>query len=188
VTRTPRSYFEDLYARDPDPWGFGRRWYEARKYALTVACLPERRYRSGFEPGCSIGVLTESLAPRCDRLLAVDYVPSAVAEARRRLAGLAHVTVEERTVPEQWPDGPFDLLVLSELCYYFDRSELEQLLKVAGATLVPGATVVAAHWRGETNYPLSGDETHDVLGAVIGGEPVVHHAEPELLLDVWTCP
>ena len=60
-----RSYFDDMYSDNPDPWGFESRWYEQRKYALTIAALPEPLYRSGFEPGCSVGVLTSLLAPRC---------------------------------------------------------------------------------------------------------------------------
>ena len=51
------SYFDGMYADSPDPWGFTSRWYEGRKYAITVAMLPKARYREAFEPGCSIGVL-----------------------------------------------------------------------------------------------------------------------------------
>jgi hypothetical protein len=47
-----RAYFDEIYRSDPDPWKFESSWYEERKYALTVAALPERRYRSAFEPGC----------------------------------------------------------------------------------------------------------------------------------------
>ena len=65
MTSTDRTYFEQIYDHDPDPWGFESRWYEHRKYALTMAALPEPHYRSAFEPGCSIGVLTDLLAPRC---------------------------------------------------------------------------------------------------------------------------
>ncbi|MFE7421819.1 hypothetical protein [Rhodococcus sp. NPDC057529] len=60
------SYFDAMYAASPDPWGFGDRWYEQRKYALTLAALPRPRYRRAFEPGCSIGILTAALAHRCD--------------------------------------------------------------------------------------------------------------------------
>ncbi len=64
MTSTDRQYFVDLYASDPDPWRLATSWYERRKYALTVDALPNERYRRAFEPGCSIGVLSELLAPR----------------------------------------------------------------------------------------------------------------------------
>ena len=56
------AYFDDMYAESPDPWGFRTRWYEERKFALTMAALPRRRYRRVFEPGCSVGMLTRLLA------------------------------------------------------------------------------------------------------------------------------
>ena len=79
------EYFERLYAASPDPWGFTTRWYEERKYALSLAMLPRRRYAEAFEPGCSIGVLTALLTPRCDRLLSWDVSAEAVRRARERI-------------------------------------------------------------------------------------------------------
>lgn len=188
LTRTPDSYFDALYHAAEDPWDLAASWYETRKYAVTLASLPERRYRSAFEPGCSVGVLTASLAARCDRLLACDHQPTAVQAAQRRLGaieGADHITVERRRIPEEWPAGAFDLLVLSEVCYYFDRGELAQLLDVAEPTLAPGATVVAVHWRGRTDYPLTGDEANRAVGTMAGLAPVAHHEEPAFVLDVW---
>lgn len=180
-----KAYFEDLYGGDPDPWGLATRWYEARKYALTVAALPRPRYRSGFEPGCSIGVLTGLLAARCEHLLAADGIPAAAEQARARTAGLANVEVVDLTVPEGWPEATFDLVMLSEIAYYFDQEELGELLDRAHQSLEAGGTLVAVHWRGPTNYPLSGDHVHQLIGSRPELSPVVHHIEDELVLDVW---
>lgn len=187
MSRTPRSYFDRLYAAGDDPWGFASRWYEQRKYALTMASLPRPRYRSAFEPGCSIGVLTAALADRCDRLLAVDQVAAAVGAARHRLAaaGAAGVEVAVATVPDDWPAGPFDLLVLSEVAYYFDEPELRDLLAVAIDSLADDADVVAVHWRGETDYPLSGDEAHRVIAGTAGLRRRTHLWDGAFVLDTW---
>ena len=182
---TDRRYFAEQYRADPDPWGFETRWYERRKYALTVAALPEPRYRSGFEPGCSVGVLTSHLAQRCDRLLATDIVGSAVDRAREHCAGSPGVTVEERAIPEDWPEGPFDLVVLGEIAYYFDVPVLEGIVADVGRTTTDGATVVGVHWRGRTDYPLTGDDAHRVIDRSGDLERLVHHAEAEFVLDVW---
>ena len=85
----PGDYFDAMYQAASDPWGFEDRWYEQRKYAISLALLPERRYRNAFEPGCSIGVLTRMLAGRCDRLLSCDVAEAAVRAAARRTAGPA---------------------------------------------------------------------------------------------------
>ena len=107
------DYFDAVYEAASDPWGFEDRWYEQRKYAISLALLPERRYRSAFEPGCSIGVLTAMLAGRCDRLLSCDVAEAAVRAAAGRTADLPQVRVERREVPRQWPAGRFDLVVFS---------------------------------------------------------------------------
>jgi len=146
---------------------------------------PDRRYHSAFEPGCSMGVLSALLSGRCDRLLATDIVASVVERAGERCRIFPGVRVEERAIPEAWPEGPFDLVVLSEIAYYFDAEALADVMaRMVGSTL-PGATVVAVHWSGETNYPLSGDAAHRILAEDPCLEPFVHHLEPEFVLDVW---
>ena len=71
----PDNYFDRMYAQAADPWQLADRWYEQRKYAITMALLPYPRYRHAFEPGCSVGVLTEKLAGRCDHVTATDIAP-----------------------------------------------------------------------------------------------------------------
>jgi Nodulation protein S (NodS) len=181
----PRAYFEDIYRSAPDPWQFETSWYEQRKYALTLAALPERHYRSAFEPGCSIGVLSSLLANRCDQLLATDVVPDVVRRARRRCRQLPWVRIEHLAIPEEWPTGPFDLVVLSEIGYYFDRPTLDDIVSRLLATVTTSATLIAVHWRGATNYPLRGDEVHDHLDHRPELERMVHHVEPKFRLDTW---
>ncbi len=183
---TGREYFVGLYDADPDPWGFATSAYEARKYDITVASLPRPRYRSGFEPGCSVGVLTARLAARCDRLLATDILPGPLDAARRRLAGEDHVRFEQWPVPDRWPPGTFDLIVLSEVAYYFDGPSLERLLGAVLDSLEPGGSLVAVHWRGPTDYPLTGDAVHDRIAAGPGLTGVCRHLEAAFVLDVWT--
>jgi SAM-dependent methyltransferase len=185
MTSTKRSYFDEMYEGDADPWDFESSAYEQRKYALTMASLPRERYGSVFEPGCSIGVLTDLLAARCDRLLATDVVPAALQAARGRLARVRHVVVEERAIPEDWPEGSFDLVVLSEIAYYFDHADLERIVaRVVGST-TKGAHVIGVHWRGATDYPLTGDEAHEIIAAAPPLGPLVHHVETDFVLDVW---
>lgn len=158
--------FEELYKTDPDPWRFETSPYEQAKYAQTLAALGplSRRFRRALEAGCSIGVFTELLAPRCDELIAVDASPTAVAHARARLARLPHVRVDERVLPEDLPAGPFDLVVCSEILYYWTPDPLRQLLARLEALVSPGGSLLAVHWRPQTKtYPLLGDDVHQIL-------------------------
>ena len=147
------AHFRERYGASPDPYGLADRWYEARKYALSVALLPRQRYGTAFEPGCSIGVLTERLASRCDRLLSCDAIPDAVAAARSRTAGRAGVRVEQRVVPGEWPTGSFDLMVFSEILYYFDDADLEQLLRLGLRALRPAG--ICSRCTGGTPLPIT---------------------------------
>jgi SAM-dependent methyltransferase len=182
----PPAYFDTMYAESPDPWGFTSRWYERRKYALTMAALPRERYRRGFEPGCSIGVLTALLAQRCEQLLATDIASAAIATATQRLASHDGVDVAELAVPHDWPQGRFDLIVLSEIGYYLSADDLELMLDRSVSSLEPGGTLVAVHWRHPVpDYPLRGDDVHDLLGTSPELHRVARHEETDLMLEVF---
>jgi len=182
------GYFEAMYRKAADPWGFQERWYEQRKYAVSLALLPAGRYRRAFEPGCSIGVLTGLLARRCERLLSCDVAAAAVQAAARRTRDLPQVRVEQREIPGQWPPGRFDLIVFSEILYYFGDDDLEQVLAHAVAALEPDGTLLAVHWRHHVaDYPRSGDDVHRVLAARPGLARLVRHTEPDFLAEIYIC-
>ena len=164
--RLDREYFENLYARSPDPWAFETSPYERRKYERTLGVLQghQRAYRVALEVGCSIGVFTAMLAPLCDELQAIDVSEKAVVAARERLAGAPQVRVERRRLPEETPEGPFDLVVASEVLYYWPEEVMLAALQRFEEVLAPGGMLLAVHWRKETKtYPLQGDEVHELL-------------------------
>lgn len=130
-------YFEQLFSANPDPWAFRSRWYEKRKRALTLALLPRQRYGRIFEPACANGELSLGLAERGDRLLCMDLSHTAAALAAERLAGYPEVQVVQGRLPEEWPEGEFDLIVLSELGYYLDSDDWRQVIDQARASLSP---------------------------------------------------
>lgn len=142
------GYFDRLYQERDDPWGFRSRWYEARKRGLTMATLPDEHYGAVFEPGCSIGVLTSELASRSDRVLAMDVASDAVRQARSVLP--EHVEVRPGSVPEDWPDEDFDLVVVSELGYYFDPKDCRRL-----ADLATGSTQISSRCTGVTRSTIT---------------------------------
>ena len=181
----PASYFEDMYKEDPDPWGFATRWYERRKYAITLASLPRERYRRAFEPACSIGVLTEDLALRCDELIASDSAQSAVDDARKRLSGHPHVTVELQEVPREWPEGRFDLIVLSEFAFFLDDADLALLVHRTMSSLDKDGHVIAVHYLPAGKIVQTADEVHAALRAHPDLVNTVTHREPEFVLDVF---
>jgi SAM-dependent methyltransferase len=184
--RLSREYFEKLYAESPDPWGFETSPYERRKYERTLDVLGRRRYRHALEVGCSIGVFTAMLAPLCDELLAVDVSEKAIATAKERLAGFPHVRIEVRTLPEETPEESFDLVVASEVLYYWPEDVMLAALRRFEDVLAPGGTLLAVHWRKETKtYPLQGDEVHELLVEHTRLANTTTIVEPEYRLDLF---
>ena len=157
------DYFEAVYARDPDPWRFATSAYEQAKYGATVAALGGARFGAGFEIGCSIGVLTARLAAHCERLLAVDLNERALAAARARCAGLEHVAFARMEVPREFPAGRFDLVVVSEVAYYWSDADL-RAARDAIARAAPGGIVELVHWLPVVpDYPRTGDAAHEAF-------------------------
>jgi SAM-dependent methyltransferase len=184
--RVDLDQFEDVYSRNRDPWSFATSGYEQRKYDLTVASLPRRRYRRCFEPGCSIGELTTRLARRADDVVASDASVTAVRTATDRLRVFPNVVVSNDSIPSQWPSGSFDLIVWSELGYYWDATELLTVVEHAQSLLTTDGHFLAVHWLGHSDdHLLNGAEVHAVIADSFG-DPIVHHIEKEFVLDVWT--
>lgn len=184
-----QTFFDEFYEAEVDPWGFQSRWYESRKRALTMGALPRERFERGFEPGCSIGVLTQELAARCDSLLATDIAAAPLLAARKRLAGMTHVRLEQRAVPQAWPAEKFDLIVLSEMGYYCSAADLEFLIDRALESLTSDGVLLACHWRHPVaEYPLSGDAVHRALNRRQEIVATVHHLEVDFRLEVFARP
>jgi predicted TPR repeat methyltransferase len=153
----PPVYFEEMFASNPDPWQFETSPYESEKYATSIGALAGRRYHRAFEVGCANGVLTERLASICDTLLSIDVSSSALATARTRNKQTAHVDFQKMMFPGQTPDGSFDLIVLSEVVYYWSSADIATAAAWISQRLEPGGDLLLVHWIGETDYPQTGD-------------------------------
>ena len=179
------EHFIGLYLAKDDPWDTATKWHNLRKYAVTMASLPRERYRSAYEPGCSIGLLTRMLAERCDDVLATDCVAEAVQQTRAAVHELSRVRVEQEMLPADLPDATFDLIVVSDLLYYLSAEDLDTLLDGLVQRLEPGGDIVVVHFRDrQTGGTYDGHQVHEALAARPGLERVIHHEDEWFLLDV----
>lgn len=172
-TREILDHLTALYTRDDDPWQHRSSPYEAAKYRATLEAIPPGPFRCGFEIGCGNGTLARLLAPRCERLFAIDCIPAAAASARAALAGFPHVTVLHGAVPQDLPSIRPDLVVLSEVLYFLSPGEIDAL---AGWLLRQGSRVVAVNWTGPTDEPLDGTAAVGRLAETLGEADTRHFA------------
>lgn len=190
MTDARLQHFEVLYGASDDPWNVRGAWYEQRKRAILLASLARPHYRRAFEPGCGNGALSAALAPRCDRLLACDGAAAALAAARRDLPPSLEgaVRFEQRRLPDDWPDDErFDLIVISELAYYFALPAASALLARAAACLGPEGELVLCHYLHDFDDRACGTaELHGALDQLPGLRRSLQHLDQDFLIESWT--
>jgi cyclopropane fatty-acyl-phospholipid synthase-like methyltransferase len=184
--RAPVEHFERLAAESADPWDYATSAYEQDKYRRTLEALPERPGRA-LELGCSVGVFTAMLAPRCESLLAVDFSPTALIHARARVERTPNVEIERRILPEQTPEGPFETIVCAEVLYYWSPALVRYGLARMETALSPGGVLLAVHWRGsDPRRELCGDDVHRILRNETRLRWEAGEETPDYLLDRWS--
>jgi trans-aconitate methyltransferase len=158
------AFFEAKYQANSDPWDFSSDAYELGRYDAIIGAISHRHYRQVFEPGCSIGVLTERLAVHCEAVDAIDFSSTATAKAQARCAYLPHVVITCAAIPEKLPPKDTDLLILSEIGYYFTVKAWQQIANQMIDSVSPGTILLATHWLGNSkDHCISGDEVHQIL-------------------------
>lgn len=187
--RPDPTVFDAMYAGGAtDPWGFEDSFYEARKRALVLAVLGRDRYGRVLEIGCATGRFTADLAPRAGHVVAMDLSRGALEVARAR--GLAAVDWCRGAVPADTPDGPFDLIVLSEVGYFLTPVDLLATFRRMRGALAEGGELVLVDWRHPTrDVPLDGPLVHAQAAAAFGDLPHrAHYEDADVVVDVWGQP
>lgn len=181
-----RESFDAHYARKPEGWDFDGSWYERRKRAVTLAALPRERYRSALELGCATGVLTAAIAGRADRVLGTDISEAPLVQARERAPGARFVRA---ALPEDWPEGRFDLVVLSEIGYYLSPADLDRTIDRVLGALDDDGVLVACHWRHPDDEAVTDGDTVDARLTERWPRPaLVRHVEEDFVLSVFPGP
>jgi SAM-dependent methyltransferase len=194
MNTTSRDFFERMYQASPDPWSFTSSEYEQERYARTLEFVPPDCFHRVFEPGCSIGELTAGLAERCGRVTAIDIAESAVESARERCRLLDNVEVHQGSLVDDVPAGPFDLVVLSEIGYYFTERQLIDVGLDLASRIEASGQLLAVHWTGvSSDHVLSGSRVHEILGDHLPMEHLHHEARSwddrdGFVLDIWRTP
>ena len=184
---TSQAFFEAKYRQAGDPWDFATSVYEQKRYSAIISSLDNRRFRRAFEPGCSIGVLTQRLAALCDQVEAIEISSTAASQAEERCSSLPNVSVRQGSLPGDLPSGTFDLILFSEIGYYFQAASLMSLVTELVGRLDTGGVLLAAHWLGVSpDHLLSGDQVHELLSTLPGLRSTFAERHPAFRINHWT--
>lgn len=157
-----RHAHDRLY-RHANPYGIDVNPYEQQKYATVMDTLAGRRYRRVLEVGCGEGDLSERLATLTDDLLGADISADATTRAAARVPS---ATFETRMLPAEMPPGTFDLIVCTDVLYYWEPTTMRTGLHRLISRLEPGGVLLAYHYRGDFGQVNTADDVHDRLGAL----------------------
>ena len=164
MSRMTLTDFEERYRADADPWGYTTSAYERAKYAATLVACGPGPFGHALELGSSIGVFSGALVPRCRHLTTIDGAPTAVEIARQRLADEPRVHLLTGRIPGAIPNGPFDLVVASEILYYLIADELAVTIERLCEQMQPAARFISVHWRPDgPERPQTTDAVHATL-------------------------
>jgi peptidoglycan/xylan/chitin deacetylase (PgdA/CDA1 family)/predicted TPR repeat methyltransferase len=143
-TSDPKAFFERVFETE-DPWSYSNP-YETLKYEQTLALLPAGPIGRAMEVACAEGHFTLMLAPRVERLLAVDIAETAVVRAKARCAALDNIDYAQfNLIDDTFPED-LDLIVCSEVLYYLeDEKKLAKVAARMSDALKPGGLLLMAH-------------------------------------------
>ncbi len=143
--RPPAAQWEEVFLTE-DPWAYDNP-YETLKYEQTLAAITPGAGRA-LELACAEGHFTQRLAGRVGTLTATDVSATAVRRARERCRTLGNVTFAVMDLLHDPLPPDQDLIVCSEVLYYFeDTDELALIADRIAAALRPGGQLVMAHAR-----------------------------------------
>jgi hypothetical protein len=178
--------FDARYRGGRDPWSFADSAYELNRHRTIMTSLRMAAYGTVYEPGCSIGVLTQQLGRMAKRVIACDFAPTAVEQTRLRCADQPNVEVICVNLRTFTPDAPLDLIVFSEIGYFFSAEELSRMAGELAGRLVPDGEFMAAHGLGDSpDHILHGDRVHEILAHTLALSPFRSERHSGFRLDSW---
>lgn len=112
--------------------------------ASMLAALALKGTEQALEFGCGTGLITLRLAPQLAHVTAMDSSPGMLAVLRQKCEHQAHanVTIREGSLPDQLPDGHFDLIFSALTLHHIKNTEA--LLRALSDHLEPGGRVALA--------------------------------------------
>lgn len=141
-----KFYFELKYLRG-NPYRVEANPLEIEKFNHAFDIMKEKRYDNILEIGCGDGYLLERYSPLSDRVLATDISGSALKMAKERLRGEKHIEFRQFDLIKDDIDEKFDLVICSEILYYFTLDQLKTVVPKILNYLKKNGNLLSIHIR-----------------------------------------
>ena len=186
MTTVSKEFFDHLYQQNSDPWNFATNTYELTRYKRIFSLLSHQFYQRILEVGCSIGILTRMLSSIACRIDALDISAVALGLAARNCADLTNINFICESIQNYQPRTDTDLIILSEVGYYFTKNQLAKILCKLTSHCHKPLTLLACHWLGySADHILPGDEVHSLIALQEGVKLISSHKNLNYRLDKW---
>jgi SAM-dependent methyltransferase len=146
--------YAEIFTDRTDPFGYDVKPFEFEKFAAVIELLDGVRndacFERAWEIGCAEGVLTARLAPICERLSAVDFIPLALERARARCREFSNICFSKWDLKSDPAPGPFELIVITDvLGSYGGRDDIRRARDKVVSALAPGGYLLYSDCLGE---------------------------------------
>lgn len=150
-----RSYSQIQYAKyietHTDPWGYSSSAFTQQKFTTVAEMLADlgRKFERALEIGCAQGAMTARLAPLCNRLVAVDFVPAALERAQARCQA-SNISFKRWDLKADPTPGQFDLIVITDVLGSLGgRADIRRASVKLVSALTPGGYLLYGDYVGD---------------------------------------
>lgn len=138
-----RLYFNLTYLQN-DPYQLSRS-KESLKFQKAFQLLAGTQCKEALEIGCGEGATTAYLIPFAERITAIDISDVAIQRARRH--NYPNVYFRQADIFVEQLPKTFDLIFCSEVLYYFEPTQLKQVVNKIAQQLKPEGLLLLIHHR-----------------------------------------
>jgi hypothetical protein len=149
-----RSACAELYATGPDPWGYELASSTLERFQAAIGMLDSirggARFERAWEIGCAEGAMTVRLAPLCEQLCAIDFIPLALERARERCRDFSNISFAKWDLKADPPPGTFDLVVITDVLGSLGaRQDICRARDKLASALAPGGYLLYGDYLGQ---------------------------------------
>jgi SAM-dependent methyltransferase len=149
-----QSKYTEIFTARTDPFGYEVSPFEFEKYEAATELLNAARndayFERAWEIGCAEGVFTARLAPLCERLSAVDFVPLVLDRARSRCQEFTNISFTKWDLKSDPAPSFLELIVIMDVFGSLGgRRDIRRARDKVVRALVPGGYLLYGDCLGD---------------------------------------